>query len=183
MIHHKVLTLIAIGLFSVNSDNNAADKFNSYRGGIHIKLVEPSGHSYGTTADKSTNDQFYLGLEQISGQALSLSTNKILFDQSKNTKYHAIVNIEKQENDSFTAKINVFENSLKSYPNAKSKITSQLITSHHVGGIFNQKNEYRLIEDGLPNVYLTIFIDKLFSKVEIQQRLLTIQKSNIKQAD
>jgi len=142
-----------------------------YRGQISMTLVEPNKHIFsGMVADSPVEAKSFFALRQTSGQKFSVAQQQLLFDNTRQAKYHVIVELLAQSDDQVEALVKLYHNSMTTQTGAKAQMNSQLVSQQRVTSVLNQVNKYQFVEDGIPNIYLTIHIDKEFTKSEVIER-------------
>lgn len=176
----KHLILLFVYLCSSN-----AFAFEKYRGMISTIIVEENGSTFrGDNHIKDTlrirpfDKKVVLYLKQTSGQKTFLVPKHLLIDSSKNTKYHLTIDILSRKNDNFNAKIVFFENSFKADENGDLVLVSKEIKNEEVKGQLNSKNDYTFVNDGKPNLKISLDIDRVFSHEEIKKRFSERQLTN-----
>ncbi|PKG80626.1 hypothetical protein CXF85_21100 [Colwellia sp. 75C3] len=163
--------LIMILTLGISNIAFAEDK--NYKGRVQLTLKEPSGSGFSSYTDfeTSTNQKIISYFRRTSGQFTVVTNNGLHIDPSKMNKYRSSLNILEVNNDSFIASLKIHSNSME-YDSEKSKGTliSKVIVDHKIKGVLFGKNEYSYINKGMPNLFVEIDFDKVFTKEEIKER-------------
>jgi hypothetical protein len=153
--------------------NIAFAKEDNYKGRVQLTLKEHSGSGYTTYTDfeTTTNKKIISYFRRTSGQIAVVTNNGLHIDPSKMNKYRSSLNILEVHNDSFSASLKIYSNSIE-YDSDKSKGTliSKVIADHKIKGVLFGKNKYSYINKGMPNLFVEIDFDKVFTKEEIEER-------------
>lgn len=172
MTRYSFFLAFFIGLLS--PDLSANDK---YTGMISSTIVEPNGHVYtgddGFKNEVVFEDKQVIYFSQERGQKLTKTKQNIIFDSSRDTRYHLVLEMLERKGDKFKARVKFFQNAMGENDAgvASSALISREIKNTEIEGLLNADNRYVFIDDDKANLKLSINIDRIFTKQEIMQRL------------
>jgi len=154
--------------------SNDLHAFKKYTGMIYATIVEENGHVYaadsGLTGKGEFKDKQIIYFYQERGQKIALVNNKVLVDNSKEHKYHLVVNVLERKGETFKASVKFYRNSIRANQKSHS-IISEVIKNEQVIGQLNARNSYKFIDNGKPNLMIAFDIDRVFPKKEILTKL------------
>lgn len=167
----KNIFLLVILILSIC--NIASAEEDNYKGRVQITLKESNGSGFSSYTDfeTTTERKIISYFRRTSGQSAVVSNNALNIDPSKMNKYRSSLNILQVNDDSFSASLKIYSNSMVyDSENSKGTLISTLMAEHQIKGILFAKNEYTYINNGMPNLHVEIDFDKVFSEKEIKER-------------
>jgi len=170
----KLSNILALSISLLILNSHASEQ---YRGVISATIFEKNGQTFSANNSRDTmasnvfDEKQVLYFDQSSGQKVRLTTNKVLFDNSKNSRYHLTVEISEKNDDSFSATVSYFKNSMQVNKKGEEVLVSTPFKTQEIQGRFNSNNQYSFKDDQLPSLEMWVNIDKVFSREELLNRL------------
>ncbi len=173
----KTSIILASILYLLSLNLSATEE---YRGMISSTIVEPNGHVYmgdeGFTSGGVFTDKQVIYFSQERGQKITMTKQNIVFDSSRNRKYHLVLEIIERKDEKFKAKVSFYQNAMSETVTSNSTpgnstLISKVIRGEEIEGVLNTENSYVFIDDNKANLKLSINIDRVFSDIEIKERL------------
>ena len=110
----KKISLMLASIFTLLSFNLSAK--DEYQGMISSTIVEPNGYVYmgdeGFDNGGVFTDKQIIYFTQERGQKLTMSKQNIVFDTSRDKKYHLILEIIERKGEKFKAKVSFYQNAM-----------------------------------------------------------------------